>query len=83
MHRLCFLVVFPQPLFSGLWKSPFPGLGMAVGIFSAYLATEAVFNFIMTPPASKIKLRPSVVYKEAGDFGDTMAEGHKRGGGHH
>ena len=56
---------------------------MAVGIFACYLAADAAFSAVMAPPKSTIMhKKPSITYKDAGDFGDTMPEGHKKGGHH-
>jgi len=71
-----------HPLFTGNWKKPFPGLGIAVGLFGFYLVGEYVWSKTMIAPPSRRVHGPKVHYKEAGDLGDAMPEA-KLKGGHH
>ena len=83
-YLLCvfvFISLHFKPLLAGNWKRPFPGLGLSVGIFTAYLVADSAFHYAMKPPPALHPKKSSFVFKEAGDFGDTMPEGHKKG--HH
>ena len=47
-----------HPLFTNLWKDPFPGIRPAIIIFGAYLGAEYIYKSITTPkrvPRFKVK----------------------------
>lgn len=69
-------------MLSGNWKRPFPGLGMAAGLFAFYLVGDFAWNKAMAPPPSLLPSKPKVTFKNVGDLGDTMPEA-KIKGGHH
>ena len=71
-----------HPLVSGNWKRPFPGLGLAMGLFAVYLVGDYAWSSAMAPPASTHHHKPKIVFKEAGSIGDSMPTAVKRGGGH-
>ncbi len=68
-----------HPLISGLWKKPFPHLGLAAGLFAVYCTAEFMINKAVGPTPSAPKAKYSL--KESGL--DTMPESRKIGGGHH
>ena len=40
-----------HPLFTNLWKNPFPGIKPAIAVFSLYVAGEYAYKYItMGPP---------------------------------
>ena len=67
-----------HPLIAGCWKKPFPGLGMATALFATYCFVDYTFT-IATAPLPDKPGKPKMAFEEAGDLGDTMPEGHKRG----
>ena len=72
-----------HPLLAGNWKKPFPGLGMAVGLFAFYCVGEYIWTKAMASPPSHLPSKPKITFKLAGDMGDTMPEAKVKGGGHH
>lgn len=39
-----------HPLFTNLWKSPFPGFKQAAVIYGVYLGVEYSYRFLTAPP---------------------------------
>mmetsp|Transcript_16655 Transcript_16655/g.16018 ORF Transcript_16655/g.16018 Transcript_16655/m.16018 type:complete len:83 (-) Transcript_16655:144-392(-) len=72
-----------HPLLSGNWKTPFPGLGTAIVIYTGYLAFEYAFTYVTATPKSPPK--QTMIYTTTGDRGDMMPEGvpKKKAGDHH
>ena len=70
-----------HPLLSGLWKKPFPHLGLAVGLFAVYCAAETVFTHAMTPPPTPAKQK--YTFTPGNEFNDVAPETKKLGGGGH
>ena len=69
-----------HPLVSGLWKKPFPHLGLAVGLFAVYCTGEALVTHFTTPaPSTHYKPKYKIKATEA----DLMPESVKIGGDHH
>eukprot|EP01040_Poterioochromonas_malhamensis_P018559 gene18559-21704_t len=71
-----------HPLIYQCYKKPFPGLGTAVTIFGSYLVLDWVLTSINSKPNAHHHHTPTVVFKDAGDQGDTIPEA-KIKGGHH
>jgi hypothetical protein len=71
-----------HPLIAGCWKKPFPGLGIATGLFAVYCVMDWTFSAATAPPLLKTAHKPKFAFEDAGDLGDTMPEGHRTGGGH-
>ena len=70
-----------HPLLSGLWKKPFPHLGLAVGLFAVYCTAEAVFDRALAPAPAAYKQK--YTFKANSEFGDEQPEAKKIGGGGH
>ena len=71
-----------HPLIAGCWKKPFPGLGIATALFATYCIVDYGLGRAMAPPVLHAAHKPKFEFEEAGDVGDTMPEGHRKGGGH-
>jgi hypothetical protein len=69
-----------HPLMSGLWKKPFPHLGLAVGLFATYCTGEYLLNHFTSPPPA-VHTKPRFKINESGI--DTMPNSSKIGGDHH
>lgn len=68
-----------HPLISGMWKRPLPGLGLATVLFTGYCAFDYMLSIGLKPLPSVPKAN-KYKFEEAGDEGDTMPEGGRRGG---
>lgn len=68
-----------HPLIAGCWKKPFPGLGIATALFATYCIIDMSISNVMKPLPSPPG-KPKMAFEDAGDVGDTMPEGHRKGG---
>ena len=61
-------------MIAGCWKKPFPGLGIATGLFAVYCVMDWTFSAATAPPLLKTAHKPKFAFEDAGDLGAVYQE---------